>query len=569
MAKSLEIVPAIDCDGDDSWSSGDDGEGACSPPETATRLERYLPLSLVTTAVVVIVPVAVVALVVRSRNPLLMVGATALAMALSVALSSAGAALWQRWPGSRDLVFADLMLWGWCRRYWMERRLGRARTLYESARRAGPSLSIELIERLTTSLQARDASTQGHSQRVARHAGRIAKAMRLPTEQRAKIRTAAAVHDVGKLYTPRAILNNPGFLSDEEYRILKRHPVDGADMLAGVGDPEITAMVRHHHERLDGSGYPDGLAGEEIPLGARIIAVADTFDAISSDRAYRSARTHKKALDILSEESGSQLDGAVVAAFVQTYTARRPVARLAFASAGAQRVLAWLQTSSSTVALGGAGIIPLVPAVGAAGVLALAHGPHDGALAGRRQYPQASARRANTLAAFPVATPLERALKPRAGTGKIVLGPGPSRPHQTPAPPTPTAPGSGSTPTSSPAGVPTVETHTAVGEAPAATGAPPAAGGGAPASSPANTPSDGQPPVTPTSLPAVPASVPAVTVAAGEVSVATPAVSVPTKEVSIATPAVSVPTKEVSIATPVVSVSAVTPTIDVPAVKLP
>ncbi len=304
-----------------------------------TCLERYLPLAVLTTAAVTVLPVTLVAWIVRSERPLLMLASVALAMALSVTLTSAGAWLWKRWPGSRDLVFADLMLWGWARRYWTERRLGRTHLLYEAARRAGPWVSIDLILRLNTLLEARDASTQGHSQRVARHAGRIAHAMYLSSEAAAKVRTAAAVHDVGKLYTPRAVLNNPGCLSDEEYRVLKRHPVDGADMLAGVGDPEITAMVRHHHERIDGSGYPDGLAGREIPLGARIIAVADTFDAISSDRVYRSARSHKKALDILSREAGSQLDGAVVAAFVTSYTARRPVARLAFASAAAQRIL--------------------------------------------------------------------------------------------------------------------------------------------------------------------------------------------------------------------------------------
>ena len=113
---------------------------------------------------------------------------------------------------------------------------------------------------------------------------------------------------------------------------LKRHPGDGADMLAAVGDAEIAAMVRHHHERMDGHGYPDRPAGSDIPLGARIIAVADTFDAITSSRAYRPACVQKRALDILSEEAGSQLDAVAVAAFFRQYSARRSVAWFAFDS---------------------------------------------------------------------------------------------------------------------------------------------------------------------------------------------------------------------------------------------
>ena len=136
--------------------------------------------------------------------------------------------------------------------------------------------------------------------------------MRLSPDDVAKVRTAAALHDVGKLHTPREILNKPGRLTDAEFALVQRHPGDGADMLRGIEEPEITAMVRHHHERLDGAGYPAGLTGQEIPVGARIIAVADTFDAITSSRPYRKAANHKRALDVLSREAGSQLDGAAV-----------------------------------------------------------------------------------------------------------------------------------------------------------------------------------------------------------------------------------------------------------------
>src|SRR6202043_1885938 len=122
-------------------------------------------------------------------------------------------------------------------------------------------------------------------------------------------------------------------LTDSEFAVIKRHASDGADMLEGAADPEITAMVRHHHERVDGRGYPAGLAGADIPLGARIIAVADTFDAITSSRAYRGAKPQKKALEVLDKGAGTQLDSVAVAAFRDRYSGRRSVTALALATA--------------------------------------------------------------------------------------------------------------------------------------------------------------------------------------------------------------------------------------------
>jgi HD-GYP domain-containing protein (c-di-GMP phosphodiesterase class II) len=106
--------------------------------------------------------------------------------------------------------------------------------------------------------------------------------------------------------------------------LIELHPVDGAEIVSTLGDPELTAMVRHHHERLDGTGYPDALSGDAIPLGARIIAVADTFDAITSTRPYRPARTHEAAMEILEEEAGPRLDPAGVRA-LQAYYAESPM----------------------------------------------------------------------------------------------------------------------------------------------------------------------------------------------------------------------------------------------------
>jgi HD domain-containing protein len=377
-----------------------------APP---TRLLRYLPLVVFTTASVVILPAVLVTALVPRGGSLLMVASTASAVAVSVAIASAEAALWTRRSGSRDLVFADLMLWGWLRRCWAERRLAQARALYDSARKAGPAVSIKLLEDLSRRLEARDAYTHGHSQRVARHAERIARAMHLSAAEIAKIRTAATVHDVGKIYTPREILNNPGRLTDQELAIVKLHASDGADMLAAVGDPEITTMVRHHHERIDGHGYPDGLAGSEIPLGARIIAVADTFDAITSSRPYQPASTHRRALDILSQQASSQLDSAAVAAFLSRYSARRSIAWFAFATVLPQRIFAALQTASPSIGASTGAITSILPALGAAGLLTLSPNLRHGTATERPPYRQLAVTRPHRLSLS--ATPTTNAVR--------------------------------------------------------------------------------------------------------------------------------------------------------------
>jgi len=177
----------------------------------------------------------------------------------------------------------------------------------------------QLLGELAAELESRDPYTHGHSRRVARHAVIIAIRMGLAEQQVATIRAAAALHDVGKINTPRAVLHKPGRLTEVELALIELHPVDGAEIVSTLGDAELTAMVRHHHERLDGTGYPDGLSGDEIPLGARIIAVADTFDAITSTRPYRPARTHGAAMEILDEEAGARLDPEGVNALAAYY----------------------------------------------------------------------------------------------------------------------------------------------------------------------------------------------------------------------------------------------------------
>ncbi len=496
-------------------------------------LWRYLPLALLVTTSLVFAPALLAAAIVPRAGLLSALASVACAVVASLAIASGEAAVWKRCPGSRDLVFGDLLLWGWARRCWAERRLARARSLYDAASRAGPAVSIELLGTLSALLETRDAYTHGHSQRVARHAERIARAMRLDRVQTAKIRTAAAVHDVGKLYTPRAILNNPRRLSEAEFEVMKRHAADGADMLAAVGDPEIAAMVRHHHERVDGSGYPDRLAGSQIPLGSRIIAVADTFDSITSSRPYRTADKQKRALDVLEREAGHQLDGAAVSAFRDRYSPRRSVAGLAFAAAALQRLAASLRASSASLGSVAGGAVSLLPAFGAAGLLALSPAldrnaaPHHGV-------PAAAAPQAGQLAApapgpaidlAPTAGARPEGERVGAGVGR---GPGHRRRGST------AAPASGGSPAIRPAAPVRATSPGDQAHPPASS---PTQGGPSRPTAPGQPPTGGASPIPglPVSPPATPPSVPVPTVSTP--SVPLPTVSTP----SVSTPSVTAP----------------------------
>ncbi len=334
----------------------------------------FLPHAIAATLVVVVLPSLVLTLVGPDGPAWAVLLAVLAAMAASLGLAAAGSAVWMRHPGSQDTVFGDLMLWGWLRKYRAERRLAEARALLEGGSAAavdGADVNTrqDLLEKLSATLEARDAYTHGHSKRVTRHSERIARELGLPQELVAKVRIAAAVHDVGKIQTPREVLTKPGRLDDSEFEIVKQHPVDGALMVRDLGDAEITTIVRHHHERLDGTGYPDRLAGDDIPLGSRIIAVADTFDAMTSSRPYRPACKHKKALDVLESEAGTQLDPAAVAAFMRYYSGKRSVGWTALAAAVPQRLGAWLGGAFQNVAAGIAPTVQGLAAVGAAGLI--------------------------------------------------------------------------------------------------------------------------------------------------------------------------------------------------------
>jgi HD-GYP domain-containing protein (c-di-GMP phosphodiesterase class II) len=171
---------------------------------------------------------------------------------------------------------------------------------------------------LTSSIDAKDRYTCGHSQRVAHLAHELALAMGLTVEQADRVRITGLVHDVGKIGVPEAVLCKAGKLTDEEFAAIKMHPEIGHRILRDIPQMEdVLPGVLHHHERYDGRGYPHGLKGEDIPLSGRIIAIADTFDAMSSTRSYRSAMPRAKVLSELQRCAGTQLDPALVPLFVK------------------------------------------------------------------------------------------------------------------------------------------------------------------------------------------------------------------------------------------------------------
>jgi HD-GYP domain-containing protein (c-di-GMP phosphodiesterase class II) len=189
-----------------------------------------------------------------------------------------------------------------------------------------------LLESMADAVDLRDPYTGGHSRRVTEFTLHILREMGIVGPEVDLIGSAACVHDIGKIGIPDHILNKPGQLTPEEKAIMDSHPARGADLLARYSDfARGMAIVRHHHERWDGKGYPDGLRGVEIPFGARVIAVADSFDAMTSDRPYRSGMPIGKAAHILREGRGQQWEAAIVDAFLQYVEREYPQAILATA----------------------------------------------------------------------------------------------------------------------------------------------------------------------------------------------------------------------------------------------
>jgi hypothetical protein len=296
-----------------SWVNG------FTPPVAGKQIRPSLLLALATTSILVLVPLGVAwaVQVLSSSHDLVL--SIAAGMIASLGVTWLATTLWSRTTRAGERVFGDVTVLGLLRYQRATRQVNRLEAVMaDSATITGDEARRTMI-RLADSLERRDLRTHGHSRRVARHSAAIAREMGLPAEEIARIRFAAAMHDIGKLNISEEILMKPGKLTTEEFEIVKRHPVDSARMVEVIDDPELVAIIRGHHERWDGGGYPDNLAGTDIPLGARIIAVADTFDAMVSDRPYSEAAAHKKSREVIAENAGSQFDPQVTDAFRQYY----------------------------------------------------------------------------------------------------------------------------------------------------------------------------------------------------------------------------------------------------------
>ena len=191
-------------------------------------------------------------------------------------------------------------------------------------------LFLQGVQMLARALEAKDAYTRGHSIRVSEYAVATARQLGFKQDEIDQIRLGGELHDIGKIGTREAVLHKPGTLTEAEFGQIREHPALGEQMLSPLAHdtPSVLRCVRSHHERMDGAGFPDGLGGTDIPIEARIIAVADSFDAMTTQRPYRAPYSVGDALAELRRVSGSQLDAKVVLAFDAVYTEVAPLVPL-------------------------------------------------------------------------------------------------------------------------------------------------------------------------------------------------------------------------------------------------
>jgi putative nucleotidyltransferase with HDIG domain len=197
------------------------------------------------------------------------------------------------------------------------------RDAFENLKRAAREnheLFINSIRALAAAIDAKDPYTRGHSERVARYASQVAREMELPAQDVRRVRLSALLHDVGKIGIDDRIIRKPSALTAEEFEIMKTHPAKGAAIMSAI--PELKDVIpgmKHHHERWEGGGYPDGLKGEDIPLQARIVSVADTFDAMTTTRPYQQAMDIRFVFQRLRDLAGNRFDPRVVDALIRSY----------------------------------------------------------------------------------------------------------------------------------------------------------------------------------------------------------------------------------------------------------
>ena len=179
-------------------------------------------------------------------------------------------------------------------------------------------MSLQLMQMLSTTIEAKDEYTKGHSHRVAEYSVLIARELGWNEKELSNLKNAAHLHDIGKIAIPDTILNKPSKLSEEEFSIIKEHTIIGANILKNISlIDHVQEIVRNHHERYDGNGYPDGLKEKEIPLHARIVAVADSYDAMSSQRIYRNQLPPEKIIQELENNKGTQFDPEITDIFLK------------------------------------------------------------------------------------------------------------------------------------------------------------------------------------------------------------------------------------------------------------
>jgi putative nucleotidyltransferase with HDIG domain len=195
----------------------------------------------------------------------------------------------------------------------LKRKAEENRRLYAQMRQ----IYRDTVRAFGAAIDLKDTYTSGHSDRVARYAEAIAREMGLTGQELEHVGVAGYLHDIGKITVDRAIINNPRPLTEKEFGELNKHVTTGFEILSNIRHPwdEIAYMTKCHHERVDGTGYPQGLRGDEIPLGSKIVTLADSFDAMMTDRPYRARMTLERTLSDLRTQTGKQFDGGVIAAF--------------------------------------------------------------------------------------------------------------------------------------------------------------------------------------------------------------------------------------------------------------
>lgn len=196
----------------------------------------------------------------------------------------------------------------------------------ENARLYGKmrDMNMEIIRSYSQAVEAKDIYTRGHSERVAFYATRLGQKLSLSQTELDQLHTAGIVHDIGKIGIPDNILNKPSGLTDKEFEVMKKHPAVGKTILSQVGSlQDILGIIYHHHERVDGKGYPVGLVQEQTPFLARLVSVVDSYEAMTSDRAYRKAMPQEKVLKILSEGAGTQWDAELIDNWMEVLNTER------------------------------------------------------------------------------------------------------------------------------------------------------------------------------------------------------------------------------------------------------